>query len=332
MSQTERQRATAGLMLFVGLSFLGSWFVAAALRIFGLTVAPSSLGTRLFTMSLLYAVSMGFQPIVATWIVRRWVDPPDRLDLGLRPSRPMFSVIGAASALAFAAAATLVAWGAARVGLASPRALHGSAEVAFSADTPSAASIVGLALAFAATLVLIWIQAFAEEVGWRGYFLPRAMERLGKWRGLVLHGAVWGLWYAPVLFFASYGKLDPFGSLGRSLSFVVTCMLLGTVFGWLRLASRSLAPVVIANSTLTLAAGLPYVVHGVDAGTRGAAFGPAGWVVLLLVIASLLLSRFRSVVQIPERLAAPPEPSTGMLGRVWLAVEGSRATRDRVLH
>jgi len=332
MSQYEHRRATAGLLLFVALSFLGSWFVAAALRVFGLTVDPSTLGTRLFTTSLLYAVSMGWQPIVATWVVRRWVDPPDRLDLGLRPSRLMFSVIGALSAVGVASAATAVAWAAAQLGLSSPRGLHGTAELALSAETPSGTGILAITLAFAATLVLIWIQAFAEEVGWRGYFLPRAMERLGKWRGLVLHGAVWGLWYAPVLFFASYGQLDPFGSLGRSLGFVVTCMLLGTLFGWLRLASRSLAPVVIANSTLTLAAGLPYVVHGVDAGTRGAAFGPAGWVVLLLVIGSLLLSRWRSVVQVPERLAAPPERSEGVLVRVWFVMDRSPPPPDRMLH
>lgn len=154
-------------------------------------------------------------------------------------------------------------------------------------------------------------QALAEEIGWRGYFLPGAMERFGRWRGLILHGAVWGLWYAPVLFFASYGRLDPFGSVGRSLGFIVTCALLGTLFGWLRLASRSVVPVVLANTTLTLAAGLPYVVHGVDAGLRSAAFGPAGWLVLAAVIGGLLLSsteRPRSARGLPGR--RPPMPAS----------------------
>src|SRR5262249_51642627 len=152
----------------------------------------------------------------------------------------------------------------------------------------------------------------AEEVGWRGYFLPRAMERFGKWRGLFLHGAVWGMWYAPAVFFACIGTLDLAASTGRCLSFVATCVLLGTLFGWLRLASRSVMPVVAANTTLTLAAGLPYVVHDVDAGVRAAAFGPAGWIVLGIAIGGLLLSRWRSDVQIPARLAVMSTPGRGL--------------------
>jgi heme A synthase len=55
MSRDDRTRATAGLILFVALSFLGSWCVAASLRVFDLTVSPATIGTRLFTTSLLYA-------------------------------------------------------------------------------------------------------------------------------------------------------------------------------------------------------------------------------------------------------------------------------------
>lgn len=296
-SPQERGRASAGVALFIALSFLGSWFVAATVRVFDLSVGEASVGSRLFLSTLLYALIMGWQPIVATWVVRRWVDPPDRLDLGLRPGRPVFSVVGGLGAIALAAAAMVVASLLVTLGL-----LSRGAEV--NEPLPGLGAII---LAFAATLPLIWVQAFAEEVGWRGYFLPRAMERFGRWEGLVLHGAVWGLWYAPVLFFTSYGRLDSVGAVGRSLGFVVTCVLLGTLFGWLRLVAKSLVPVVLANTTLTLAAGLPYVLNGVDAGLRSAAFGPPGWIVLVLVISALLLSKWKHAVQVPLR---PP---------VWVA-------------
>lgn len=288
-SPLERSRAEAGVALFIALSFLGSWFVAATLRVFDLSVAEGNVAARLFLSTLLYALTMGWQPIVATWVVRRWVDPPDRLDLGLRPGRPVFSLVGGLGAIAFAASAMVVASVLVTLGL-----LTQGAEV--EEPLPALGAVV---LAFVATLPLIWVQAFAEEVGWRGYFLPRAMERFGRWQGLVLHGAVWGLWYAPVLFFTSYGRLDSFGAVGKSLGFIVTCVLLGTLFGWLRLVSKSLVPVVLANTTLTLAAGLPYVMNGVDAGLRSAAFGPPGWIVLVLVIAGLLLSKWKHAVQVP---------------------------------
>lgn len=288
-SPLERSRAEAGVALFIALSFLGSWFVAATLRVFDLSVAEGNVAARLFLSTLRYALTMGWQPIVATWVVRRWVDPPDRLDLGLRPGHPVFSLVGGLGAIAFAASAMVVASVLVTLGL-----LTQGAEV--EEPLPALGAVV---LAFVATLPLIWVQAFAEEVGWRGYFLPRAMERFGRWQGLVLHGAVWGLWYAPVLFFTSYGRLDSFGAVGKSLGFIVTCVLLGTLFGWLRLVSKSLVPVVLANTTLTLAAGLPYVMNGVDAGLRSAAFGPPGWIVLVLVIAGLLLSKWKHAVQVP---------------------------------
>lgn len=331
MSRDDRTRATAGLILFVALAFLGSWCVAASLRVFDLTVSPATIGTRLFTTSLLYAVMMGWQPIVATWVVRRWVDPPDRLDLGLRPAPRGFSLAGGLGAITIAGAATLVALSVAGFGGLGASRLSGIAEEELANSVPSLGGLAGLGAAFLATLLLVWVQAFAEEIGWRGYFLPRVMQRFGRWRGLILHGGIWGLWYAPVLFFSSYGQLDIVGSVSRCAAFVVTCVLLGTLFGWLRLAAGSLVPVVITNTTLTLAAGLPYVVHGVDAGLRSAAFGTPGWLVLAVVIACLLMSRWKAVVQIPELVALPDSPP-GMLVRVWLVLEGSERGPDRYLH
>ncbi|HEU4406342.1 MAG TPA: CPBP family intramembrane glutamic endopeptidase [Polyangiaceae bacterium] len=315
----------------MALSFLGSWFVAASLRVFGLTVAPSALGTRLFTTSLLYAATMGLQPLVAAWVVRRWVDAPDRLDLGLRPARWAFSLVGALGAMGVAVLAALAASLAVALGALEASPLHGSAEAGLASGGRSVAGLIALTVAFAGTLALVGAQAFAEEVAWRGYFLPRSMERLGEWRGLLLHGAVWGLWYAPVLFFASYGSVAPFASLGRGLGFVVTCALLGTLLGWLRLASRSVVPVVVANVTLTLAAGLPYVVHGVDAGLRSAAFGPPGWLVLLAAIGGLWRSRWRSAVRTPEPLPAPAEGAP-VLHVVWWVLPGGPPPRDHDLN
>ncbi len=307
MSREQRAQANAGLVAFLLLSFSMTWAVAASLRAVGLTGAPlESLGTRLFTTSLLYVLTMGWQPLVATLLVRRWIDPPDELDLGLRPTRRVFSVVGGASAIAFVALAALVAFvvGAATDG-SSPES---SPLVADGLDA------LKLLFAFFGTIALVWVQAFAEELGWRGYFLPRAMERFGHWPGLVLHGAVWGLWYAPVLLFATAGPLE-FASFVRPLAFVVTCALLGTLYGWLRLASGSLAPVVVTNTTLTLAAGLPYVIHGVDPGLRSAAFGASGWLVLVVAIGALTLTRWRAVVRLPIALGDGPVTVVGFLMR-----------------
>ncbi len=39
---------------------------------------------------------------------------------------------------------------------------------------------------------------FGEELGWRGYLLPKLMP-LGRTRAYVLTGVIWGLWHAPII-------------------------------------------------------------------------------------------------------------------------------------
>lgn len=281
-------------MAFVTLCFLGSWFPASVLRLFGVLPATGALGTRLFAATLLYAATMGWQPLVATLFVRRWVEAPGQADLGLRPAAPRFSFAGGLGALALAGVASLLTLAVTLAVGDEPRP-----PVEAARGVPSPGDAVVLLLALLGTLALVWVQAFSEEVGWRGYFLPRAMEALGRWRGLIVHGLVWGLWYAPVLFFALYGSGHLPDNLGRSVGFVVSCTLLGMLLGWLRLASGSLVPVVVANSTLTLAAGWPFVVEGVDPGVRSAVFGPAGWLVASGVLLALWFTKWRETVRLP---------------------------------
>lgn len=300
MSERDQRRASAGLVIFAALCLLGSWSVAAALRVGSLNVQPEALGTRLFATLVLYALTMGWQPFVATWVVRRWVDPPGRVDLGLQSAERSFNVAAFALGASLVVLASCVAFGFVALGWMRPIA------PAVIERAPNGVGLIELSLAAIGTLVLGAGQAFTEEVGWRGYFLLRAMQRFGRWRGLLLQGFVWAIWYAPVVFFTCFGELDVRGAIVRSASFTVSCVLIGVVLGWLRLAAQSLGPAVIANSTLTFAAGLPYLLHGLDTGARGALFGPAGWLVLLGCLA-LASRRWSAAVQEPTApRVAPP--------------------------
>ncbi|MBX7254751.1 MAG: CPBP family intramembrane metalloprotease [Candidatus Hydrogenedentes bacterium] len=46
--------------------------------------------------------------------------------------------------------------------------------------------------------VLNGLFAFGEELGWRGYLLPRLMP-LGKRKAYLIVGVIWGLWHAPLI-------------------------------------------------------------------------------------------------------------------------------------
>ena len=52
---------------------------------------------------------------------------------------------------------------------------------------------------------LLWlVLAFGEEVGWRGFALPRLTERYGFWVGSLILGLVWCVWHYPRLLGSPY--------------------------------------------------------------------------------------------------------------------------------
>jgi membrane protease YdiL (CAAX protease family) len=128
-----------------------------------------------------------------------------------------------------------------------------------------------------------------EELGWRGFLLPRLIRGgMGQWWALAASGAVWGLWHAPlVLRGLNYPDHPRLGVL----LMIVFCILLGILFGWLRLASRSVWPPTIAHATLNAIGGLPVVVlTPFNFALGGALTSVVGWLPLALLIAWLAWS------------------------------------------
>lgn len=284
--------------LYLALTFVLAWLPAFLLRDV-LSGAARGFAHPLLAASVLYTVTMGWQPLAATWLVRRWVDRPGAPDHALRPARLPYNLLATFAPLVLAGAALLVAWG-----LLELRRYTGPLELPLPrtayAPVRSLPAALLMTLAFGVSLLLIWLQALAEEIGWRGYFLTRLMRQLGPWEGLLLHGLFWGLWYAPpLLFMADASGPAPLHGVG----FVLTCTLLGALLGWLRLASRSVIPTTIANAILTLSAGLPLLLQGVEVGPRGAVYEPPGWLPMALVLAALALGRCRHAVKLPEHSA-----------------------------
>jgi membrane protease YdiL (CAAX protease family) len=87
-------------------------------------------------------------------------------------------------------------------------------------DTP-------LPVMLGAILVSTWVQA-GEEVGWRGYALPRLAKHLGLGGASVLLGIIWAFWHLPLFF------LDGSGSEGQSFPiYAVHVSALSVAMSWL---------------------------------------------------------------------------------------------------
>jgi membrane protease YdiL (CAAX protease family) len=88
---------------------------------------------------------------------------------------------------------------------------------------------------------------------------------------------------------------------------VVACVLLGTIFSWLYLRTRSPWAPALAHGALNATAGVSILfLTPFDVTWGGTPVSPLGWIGLLLFVAWLIVTR-RLPVQVP---ADSPEPAS----------------------
>lgn len=104
------------------------------------------------------------------------------------------------------------------------------------------------AAALILTLLLGLIIVMGEEIGWRGFLLPRLRSRHSDIYASLLVGLAWGLWHLPDLwpFQARYTPRD-------LLIFMLDIVLISVVYTWLLANSQgSLLPVGLFHATYNL--------------------------------------------------------------------------------
>lgn len=160
-------------------------------------------------------------------------------------------------------------------------------------SVPSAEVAVVSQIALALTLApfINVVFALGEELGWRGFLLPKLLP-LGQWKAMLLTGFIWGVWHAPTTIFYGYNfALHPY--LGVLVG-LVGFTLLGIIMAWLYLKTHSPWAPALGHGAFNAVAGLSFFFlkpDGLDTALAGSPLGLAGWLATGLVILALLWLR-----------------------------------------
>jgi len=106
-----------------------------------------------------------------------------------------------------------------------------------------------VALVIVAPFVLInHVFAFGEEIGWRGYILPKMVTEWGLVKGIVANGVLWGFGHFPLLLFGfNYNAHSPATRIGALLMMGAFACSLGIFLSYLTVKTKSVLPASIAH-------------------------------------------------------------------------------------
>lgn len=227
-------------------------------------------------MLAIVAVSMFF-PLVGALAANAVVPETERIDLGFKPrirenvrSYVMAWLVPAALALAGSVVFFLVF----------PQLFDRSATTLKAMLAAEGIPEDQLAMVLVGTLVsaltvgplVNCIPALGEETGWRGMLFPTLCECMPERVAVLVSGAIWGVWHAPIIAMGhNYGTGYPGYPIAGILVMIVACISLGCWLSWLRLRSGSVWPCAIAHGAVNASANVGSVFC-----TAGATlFGPS---------------------------------------------------------
>ncbi|MFV9506567.1 MAG: CPBP family intramembrane glutamic endopeptidase [Oscillochloridaceae bacterium umkhey_bin13] len=302
-----------GIISFTLIAFGLAWLVASPLWLSGQGLRHPFMG--------LIAMLMMFTPSIATIIVTAWISPPQggmlkATGIPLGKGRKwgwywLFATVGI-SLMALATPFVGAIFGVYDLDLVELSGFRAALEAAGAGAVLEQVPVHTILLAQLALLPLApfinALPSFGEEWGWRGYLLPQLLP-LGQWPALIISGVIWGLWHAPLILLGyNYPNQPATGWLWM----VGMCVVWGILFGWMRLATGSVWPAVLAHGALNGSAG---IIGGLAA--EGATINTAlvgvtgltGWILPLLWIGGLVLLKRLPVPDAPDMALFAHEPT-----------------------
>ena len=166
-----------------------------------------------------------------------------------------------------------------------------------------AGTVVGIQMLFAITLAPLFNTLFAlgEELGWRGYLLPKLFP-LGQGKAILLSGVIWGVWHWPAIL---QGRNYPGQPILGMFLMIGFCVLFGAILSWLYLRTGSPWAPALGHGALNAFAGFPLVfMPGVNMALGGTLTSLVGWIPMILYVGWLIWKR-ELLGRAPEAPAQP---------------------------
>ena len=133
------------------------------------------------------------------------------------------------------------------------------------------------------------IPSLGEEWGWRGYMMPRLLEKMKPLPALIAGGVIWGLWHAPIIALGhNYGTGYPGWPWGGIAAMCFFCVVMGIVLTWLTEKTGSCIPAAVAHGALNGTGAIGTMVSA-DGGDPFIGPEPTGILGCIPLIAAALL-------------------------------------------
>jgi uncharacterized protein len=155
--------------------------------------------------------------------------------------------------------------------------------------TPTLLIVAQVAAAFTIAPIINTLFAMGEELGWRGYLLPQLLH-LGEWKAIIISSVIWGFWHAPAIM---QGHNYPGYPVAGVFMMVIFTVLLGIIFSWLYLNTKSPWVPALAHGSVNAVAALPvlFLIPGFDMALGGTLASVSGWVALAIFVVWLIATK-----------------------------------------
>ena len=177
--------------------------------------------------------------------------------------------------------------------------IAGALTVATGAPPPDPRGYTDPVAILATLLSTMVIVGLFEEVGWRGFALPRLQRRLPALGASLILGGIWAAWHLPVLISDPTGQRPP-------LPFVIGILAQSVILAWLYNSTNASLPIVII-----LHAAMNTAARFTLPGFTGGDYQVAWWAqtalyVLIAILVIVLGGSQRLNTPIPRRSSSAP--------------------------